>query len=607
MISEKLPRLLIVDDLFGRQLPDGRINEDRAHLCGHFLLRDVTGDESSRTAKQIIKRPIAEVVFLRGQKPVCALPGDHVENDLEGTMRRIREGWDHGPDRWALVLLDLCFYTGRVGNNENHPGMPAGRSGDSNPSSYFGLSILESLHRELPNLPVVILSSKPRESASRAYAELGALGFLARADDKSRDQLIDFIWRHGLIPDDRREIIGTSKPLLLALRAARRAGADQRNVLILGERGTGKELLARYLHRSGAAGKDRPLVMVDSGSLSPTLYASELFGYRRGAFTGADRNHVGKIAQAHGGDLFLDEVGNMPGDVQAGLLRVLEHNSVTPLGSNVADEANVRFLSATNEDLEGKAATGGFRQDLLDRLREGGSVFLRPLRERLEDLEPLAEAFVRQAERANPNAIRRIIEPEALDVLRSHSWPGNLRELRSCIFNAVFNYADVEHLMPVHLQIDRAGTELHVAPGREAWPRPIETKFDDALAAIAGFEFDNIRPADIVGQLYKAETAYAHFQVGLLRAALMLTRRRTLDSPEGELLIHPAVKLLTGDRAMPGSKAADIVKRILGHSTSVKIAALEDPVLRSAYEKAIRLRPSSSRKKRVAKHAGGER
>ena len=593
MNSLGLPRLLIIDDLFGRQLPDGRVNEDRAHLCGRFLLRDVTGDESEGSPRQTIKRPIAEVVFSRGQKPLRAAPGDCVENDLEGTMRIIHQGWDRGNNRWALVLLDLCFYTGRVVSKKDiPPGMPEGKPEDSAPSGYFGLTILQAIHSELPDLPVVILSSKPRGPVSRAYTELGALGFLARADEGTRELLSEFIWRHGLIPDDKGEIIGTSKPLLMALRAARRAGGDRRNVLILGERGTGKELLASYLHRSSSSSNDRPLTVVDSGTLNPALYASELFGYRRGAFTGAERDHIGKIAQANGGDLFLDEIGNMPGDVQAGLLRVLEYKRLTPLGSKATEEVDVRFLSATNEDLEGRAATGGFRQDLLDRLRDGGTVFLRPLRERLEDLEPLAETFVRQAEAAHPGALRRTIEPASIKELSSHTWPGNLRELRSCLFSAVFDYPDVEHLMPIHLRIELKGSAKPHSETHFSLPERTGNEIDAILSAIADFEFETVRPADIVGRLNAAEYAHASFLTGLLRAALLVTMRRTPEAPEGQLMIHPAIKMLTGSKSVSASKAADIVKRILTMNAKVKETALADPLLQAAYHRAKQLRPS---------------
>src|SRR5580700_7590442 len=137
MNPAKLPRLVIVDDLFGRQLPEGTLNEDRANLCGRYLLKDITGDESETSDSPVVKRPIAEAVFLRGQTPVRARPGDQVENDLEATVRIIRAGWETGDARWALALLDLCFYTGRVPaeGGRTAPGMPIGRPTDSAPSS----------------------------------------------------------------------------------------------------------------------------------------------------------------------------------------------------------------------------------------------------------------------------------------------------------------------------------------------------------------------------------------------------------------------------------------------------------------------------------------
>jgi len=326
-------------------------------------------------------------------------------------------------------LLDLCFYTGRVTKESNQVslGMPEGRPGDDDPAQYFGLRLLKAIHQRFPDLPVVVFSSKPREDVSREFSQYGAL-FLPREEERGPDILREYIWQHGIIPDASGGLVGHSKELLRTLRDARRAAADQRNIFIRGERGTGKELLARYIHTQGSKDKDRPLITVDSGALSPQLYASELFGHKRGAFTGAERDRIGRIVQANGGDLFLDEIGNMPYDVQNGLLRVLEHHEVTPLGAAEGQAVDVRFLSATNEKLEGKSSTG-FRQDLLDRLRDGGELFLPPLRDRMEDLDLLVEHLVREAERVKPGTMIRQIEPESLHYLRSYHWPGNIREL----------------------------------------------------------------------------------------------------------------------------------------------------------------------------------
>ncbi len=589
-----IPRVLVLDDLFGRTLPDRR-NEERANLCGQFLIEDVTGDEAGKGAPQRIRRPVARAVFCRAQTPTCARVGDVVENDLEGALRAIRAGWAPGRPRWALILLDLCFYTGPV-TVESHrrtPGMPEGRPGDGQPANFFGLRLLRAAQEQFPDLPVVILSSQAREGVSREFSRGGALAFLPRGEERGPELLREYLDRYGLLPDDAGQIVGHSPALLQALRAARRAAADRRNVLIRGERGTGKELLARYLHRHAPAG--RPFVVVDSGALNPHLFGSELFGHVRGAFTGADRDRAGRIAQAEGGDLFLDEIGNMPADVQVGLLRVLEYRDVTPLGAEQGQRVDVRFLSATNEDVEGRAAAGGFRQDLLDRLREGGTVLLPPLRQRPEDLDALVERLVREAEAARPGALARRVEPEALERLRRHDWPGNVRELRTCIFNAVAAYPDVEHLVPLHLRFGGEGPPAAAAaPAPAPASRRAGATLDELLRDLAEFDPGALAPADLVGKLPALQRAYARLTARLLQAALVATRRPTPDCPDGQLFIHPAVKLLAGDKAVSTSQAADVIKRLVGLCPEIEEELLAAPAVREAYATALRLRPRQS-------------
>jgi DNA-binding NtrC family response regulator len=606
-----LPRLLIIDDLFGR-IHEDRRNEERANLCGQYLIQDVTGDEIGKGSEQRIKRPVAQAVFCRGQKPALSVVGDQVENDLDGTLRVIQEGWSNWQKdrpRWAMILLDLCFYTGTVTKESDRKtsGMPEGRPDDDDPEHYFGLRLLKAIHNRFPDLPVVILSSKPRGQVSREFSQHGALAFLPRGEENSRELLREYIRRHALIPDETDEIIGHSTALLLTLRAARRAALDQFNVLIRGERGTGKELLARYIHRHGSQVSERPLVVVDSGALSPQLYASELFGHKRGAFTGAERDRKGRILQADGGDLFLDEIGNMPVDVQVGLLRVLEQREVTPLGALEGQPVNVRFIAATNEDLEGKAAAGGFRKDLLDRLREGSTIYLQPLRERLDDLDRLVEGIVRAAEQAKPGVLTRQIEPATLERLRSYDWPGNVRELRSCLYNAVYSYPDVEHLQPIHLRFDetilRSSEQARVISAasqardlRGALPEEMNgdlaaRSLDALITEMNEFQFENIKPAALLNKLNLLQEAYAHLAAQLLKAALQATSKPTPDNPEGDLLIHPAIKLVTGDKTITASKAADVIKRLFALHPEVEKLLDADPVLKQAYETALRLRP----------------
>ena len=482
---------------------------------------------------QRIKRPVADVVFHRGQVPACSSVGDTIENDLSGVLELVRSASSSEGKFWSLVLLDLCFYTGKItpASDAKVPGMPEGREGDDDPRHYFGLRVLEALHERFPDLPVIILSSKPRAEVSREFTVHGALGFLERDAQESPALLQEYIKRHGLIPDPSGQIIGRSLVLLKALRAARRMSQTRQNILIRGERGTGKELLAKYLHRESESGNERPLVVVDSGSLSPELYASTLFGHRRGAFTGANENRQGSIQEADGGDLFLDEIGNMPPPVQSGLLRVLEYRRVQPLGGNANDsrQVDVRFISATNADIDAVASRGVFREDLYDRLRAGGLLFLPPLRDRFEDVALLVEHFVRQAEDQTPNALRRQIEPESLKVLSSHDWPGNARQLRNCIFNAVAHYPDVEHLQPIHLELPSVRSAPPAATLQSeslvfVGPSARSPSLDDVTTLLQELRFESMRPGQYAGKLGQLQAAWARFMARYLKAGLEATR-----------------------------------------------------------------------------------
>ena len=603
--SPSIPRLLIVDDLFGRRVPDGR-NEDRANLCRQYLLEDLTGDEKSDGSGPKLKRRVAQAVFCRGQIPACSRVGDVVENDLQGTLEVIRSGWlpTRSDPRWSMILLDLCFYTGLVTQESNakDPGVPEGRDGDAVPKRYFGLRVLEAIHREFPDLPVVILSSKPREEVSRDFSQFGALAFLPRTEEgrPGHERLNELIDRHGLIPDDAGEIIGRSRNLLVAMRAGRRASENAMHVLIRGERGTGKELLARYIHRKGLKNRCGPFEVVDSGRLTRELYASELFGHEKGAFTDARSKRVGSIVKADGGSLFLDEIGNMPRDIQAGLLRVLEYREVVPLGGARGLRADLRVISATNEDIEFKAAGGGFRWDLLDRLRENRTILLPPLRERKEDIPALTEYFVAQALEKNPKARTEEIAPEALDKLMAHDWPDNVRGLRNCIFNAV-NTADVETLSAFHIQLPGKPEpttvtvpEAVMTPEPEVPPRPIHTAsegLDTFIETIDSFDFETITTAGLSGRLPTLQGAYARLVAKYLIAVLSATSKPTPKDPEGEIFIHPAIKLMTGNDKVTASKAADIIKRLMRIAPEAVEPLLSNPILKEAYETALRLRP----------------
>ncbi|MEZ4394252.1 MAG: sigma 54-interacting transcriptional regulator [Polyangiales bacterium] len=235
-----------------------------------------------------------------------------------------------------------------------------------------------------------------------------------------------------LIPEGA-ELIAHSKSFLQTLARARRFARTQATVLVTGESGTGKEQVARFIHQHSARSAG-PLVPVNTGAIPESLLESELFGYLRGAFTGADRDTQGLFAAAQGGTLFLDEVGEMSASMQSKLLRVLQEREVRPVGSRAAIAVDARVITATNADLVDLVGAGRFREDLYYRLNVL-SVHVPALRERREDILPLARHFLAAAQR-HP-AAPLSLSTAAGAALTAYHWPGNVRELENAVEHAV--------------------------------------------------------------------------------------------------------------------------------------------------------------------------
>ena len=198
-MKPNLPRVLVIDDLFGRETP-GVANRERENLCGKFLLREKSQKRLSTPSRIEILDPVAEAVFCRGQTPIESGVGAFVENDIQSALHAVHKGWTEAIQRatppWSMLLLDLCFYTGQV-TEESHrrtPGMPEGRTGDDNVGSYFRLTLLEAIHREFPELPIFILSSKPRDEVSLEFSQHGALGLIDRSDVRGSELLAEALW-----------------------------------------------------------------------------------------------------------------------------------------------------------------------------------------------------------------------------------------------------------------------------------------------------------------------------------------------------------------------------------------------------------------------------
>ena len=227
-------------------------------------------------------------------------------------------------------------------------------------------------------------------------------------------------------------IIGSADSILRQIKRVKKLARSKSTVLIVGETGTGKELIAQALHlNSPRAGK--PFKVLNCAAVSETLLESELFGHVKGAFTGAVADRPGLIESADRGTLFLDEIGDMPLPMQAKLLRTLDTGEVIPVGSNDTRYFDVRFVAATNHDLNELVRTGRFREDLFYRLHAHGAIHIPPLRERREDIPALVEHFMQQANAENDTTFDSA-SPEVMRKLMNYHWPGNVRELRNVIF-----------------------------------------------------------------------------------------------------------------------------------------------------------------------------
>jgi len=246
-------------------------------------------------------------------------------------------------------------------------------------------------------------------------------------------------------------VSSTSSAMQRVSEAAKRAAGVNINVLILGETGVGKEVMARMFHQFSPP-KSSPLVTLNCAGLPETLIEGELFGHEKGAFTGAHQSSKGLLESAEGGIVFLDEIGEMPLRIQATLLRAIENREIMPLGGRRSRPIDVRFIAATNRDLEAEATKGTFRQDLFFRLN-GISLVIPPLRERASEIADLARLFLanfcRECGRAEP-----AISAEALSLLEQYSWPGNIRELKNIVERAAL-LCDAPEILPMYLPVEQ--------------------------------------------------------------------------------------------------------------------------------------------------------
>jgi len=311
-----------------------------------------------------------------------------------------------------------------------------------------GMAVMDAMQRDGVTVPVIIQTahssletvvSAMRNGAAdffvkpvaperlivslRNVMKLGELETIVRTDRSRRTGTL------GLA-----DIITRSPAMHRTLGLVQKAAKSQIPVLIEGETGTGKELIARVIQGMGDRG-GKPFVTVNCGAIPSNLIESTLFGHKKGAFTGAVADHAGKFAEAHGGTLFLDEIGELPLEAQAKLVRALQQGEIEPVGGSRLERVNVRVVSATNRRLLGLAQSGDFREDLYYRLNVF-PIYVPPLRERLDDIEFLASHFIARFAAEAGKRIAGISTP-ALDLLKAYDWPGNIRQLENALYRAI--------------------------------------------------------------------------------------------------------------------------------------------------------------------------
>jgi len=363
-----------------------------------------------------------------------------------------------------------------------------------------GLDFLRELTERSEPPPVLVLSATRTVATAVEAMKLGAADFVTKPFeiDALRIKLRHILERRALEQEVERlrdqvagrsrlgRLIGGSEVMRSVYRTIERVAESRSTVLITGESGTGKELVARAIHDLGPR-RDERYVVVNCAAIPDTLMESELFGHERGAFTGATDRRVGKFEAAHGGTIFLDEIGELAAPVQAKLLRALQDRTIERLGSTQPIPVDVRVLAATNRDLEREVAAGRFRADLYYRVHVV-PITLPPLRARREDVKLLAEAFVERTRGESGRGPQRLA-PDAIAALERYAWPGNVRELENAIERAMTLGAGEA------IEVGDLPDEIQLASRSESLHDAVRSGHLDLEGAVARLEGELIREA----------------------------------------------------------------------------------------------------------------
>ncbi|WP_411886934.1 nitrogen regulation protein NR(I) [Hydrocarboniphaga effusa] len=375
-----------------------------------------------------------------------------------------------------------------------------------------GLELMDRVHRAKPELPVIIMTAHSDLDAAVASYKGGAFEYLPKPFDvdgvaalvrraaAKRQQTVEVAPGDPSVPT---AIIGEAPAMQDVFRAIGRLSQSQITVMITGESGTGKELVARALHVNSPRA-NKPFIAVNTAAIPKDLMESEFFGHERGAFTGAQMQRKGRFEQADGGSLFLDEIGDMPADLQTRLLRVLQNGEFYRVGGVSPVKVDVRVIAATHQDLETLVREGKFREDLFHRINVI-RVRIPPLRERSEDIPLLMRHFLAQAGRELKTEPKRLL-PEVMERLQEFDWPGNVRQLENtCRWLTVMAPGQDVHLddLPPELRDLRRPEPTPVVPAYVPPPAtiaaPVDANWPDKLRAWAAQELKTGR-SDLLGE-----------------------------------------------------------------------------------------------------------
>lgn len=311
-----------------------------------------------------------------------------------------------------------------------------------------GAEVVRKVTSNYPGIPIIVLTGHGSIEEAADAIKAGAFDFLTKPLDlehlnivvknalkgRIQQQQIEELKNKLKQKSGSDEMVGNSRELNKVRTIIQKAAPTKANILITGENGSGKELVARAIHNNSPR-KDNPLIPVNCASLSESLLESELFGYEKGSFTGAENMHKGKFEQANGGTIFLDEIGEINPSIQVKLLRVLQERKIERIGSEQSIEIDVRVIAATNKNLEEEVKAGRFREDLYYRLNVV-RIEMPPLRDRKEDIPLLIHSFLREFNLDNEKNIKGF-DNRSRSAMLKYSWPGNIRELRNCVESAV--------------------------------------------------------------------------------------------------------------------------------------------------------------------------